>query len=279
VDFLVSCRTSYPPEILAELRSTSDWVWSLRRTKLIRDWTLRVLCSDALPPALPVLDSNRLAACKVSCRYTLALADKPFALGLILGLDASRSAWKAASAVPAYLHQINCEALPAGEREAVMETFRGLLAQGHAAWASLFSDVHIKVAEAGTETWHDLDAGDVDADDDHLIRFFHLPEAARPFVGNEVTLDLGFRSVRPTALNDFALQFPWLTSGFSALIIIDAGTEHVIATAQLFGDARPVIDTEDFGKGKKIRIEGEGQLVLPGSTVHIKWLPSSRRKK
>jgi pimeloyl-ACP methyl ester carboxylesterase len=273
-EFLVSCRQTYQPEILGELRQASDWVWGLRTKKVIRNWKLDIRFEEAdVASPRSAFEVDRFAKCEVSCRYSLVLTDQPFVLGLTLGLDAARSCWKEDSVVvPAYIHQIFLETMRTAERKAVAETLGSLLAHGEEAWAGLFENVRMRIAAAGTEAWHDLTAGDVEGDDGHLLKTFRLPDAARALIGEEVTLDLGFRSVRPPVLNDFTLQFPWLTLGFDALVVIEGATEHVFATSQLFGQARAAIEPEDYGKGKKIRISSERDLVLPGSNVRIKWL-------
>jgi pimeloyl-ACP methyl ester carboxylesterase len=281
-DFLVGCRSTYQPEVLAELRRAADKVWSLRKTKLIRNWNLEIRFDATLASPIPALKRGRFASCEVSCRYTLVLSDRPFVLGLTLGGDEARSAWKTDktdSFVLAYLHQIFLDTIPTGERQAVAETLGGLLARGEEVWASLFGNLRMRIAAAGTAAWHDLVAGEVKGGDGHLLRTFRLPEVARPLVGEEVTLDLGFRSIRPTALHEFTLQFPWLTLGFDALVVIESATDNVFATSQLFGQVRAAIESEDQGKGKKIRISSEGDLVLPESTVRIRWVRAQKEEE
>ena len=75
-------------------------------------------------------------------------------------------------------------------------------------------------------------------------------------------------------MNNFTLDFPWLTDGFNALVVIHGKTDYLVAAPQMFGPTKPIIDTDDVGDRQKVRIDGSKQLVLPESSVYIEWLPS-----
>jgi pimeloyl-ACP methyl ester carboxylesterase len=269
-EFLGRCRSySSAPDVLENLRSMSDWVWSLRETKLIRDWDFEIrFLRPGEQPHGSVLCLEGFSICEVKCRYTLLLTEQAFLFGLTLGLDAAKSAW---NVNPAYLHQIYLNAMKPADRESVAKELQKRMEEG--TWESLLENVQTRIAEAGTVAWQDLVSQHMDRNEGHLLTSLELPPAARSLIGKEVTLDLAFRSLRPNALNDFTLQFPWLTAGFKALVIVHGKLEYVVTTSQIFGQAKPVVETEDLGEVHRIRINGDKQLVLPGSSVRIEWLP------
>lgn len=269
-EFLARCRSyASAPDVLESLRSMSDWVWSLRETKLIRDWDFEIcFLSPTEQPQGSALRLEGFSICEVKCRYTLLLTEQAFVFGLTLGLDATKSAW---NINPAYLHQIYLSAMKPADRESVAKELQKRMAEG--TWGSLLENVRTRIAEAGTNAWQDLVSRPMDRNEGHLLTSLELPPAAQSLIGKEVTLDLAFRSLRPNALNDFTLQFPWLTAGFKALIVVHGKLEYVVTTSQLFGQAKPIVETEDLGEVHRIRINGDKQLVLPESSVRIEWLP------
>jgi pimeloyl-ACP methyl ester carboxylesterase len=271
-EFLAQCRDNVTGDVLQGLRFLSDWVWSLRQTKLIRDWKLDITFFEAdQRPSGSTLQLEGFSLCEVKCRYTLLLPEKPFVFGLTLGQDASKTGWKGN---PAYLHQIYLDSVRPVEREQISKTLRLKLIESPNALEALFEGVQMRIAEAGKEDWCDLVRVHTESSAAYLLAYFDIPEVAKPLVGKEVTLDLGFRSFRPNALCEFTLQFPWLTAGFDALIVIQGRTEYIVTSSQVFGQMKPVVSPpEDFGEGFKIRINGDKNVVLPGSSVHIEWLP------
>jgi pimeloyl-ACP methyl ester carboxylesterase len=269
-DFLARCRYSPVADVLENLRDLSDLVWSLRETKLIRDWDfeIRFLSPGQVPQGSSLGGLEGFSICEVRSSYTFLLTEPTLFFGLTLGVDAAKKAW---NANPAYLHQIYLGAMKPADRQAVTKSLRPLLVQG--AWDKLFENVRIRIAGAGAKLWYDLASQRMEHGEGHLLTFLDIPEEARSLVGKEVTLDFSFRSIRPTTLNNFTLQFPWLTKGFEALIVVYGKLEYLVTTSQIFGQTKPVVEPEDLGEVRQIRISGDKQLVLPDSSVRIEWLP------
>jgi pimeloyl-ACP methyl ester carboxylesterase len=269
--FLALCRDSLTTDCLQGLRALSDWVRNQRGSKLIREWNYHIsFYTPGSEHPESALQLEGFSVCEVHCSYTLLLTDQPFVLGLTLGAGAARRAWEAK---PAYLHQIFPGGMKTAEQKAVFNALRLRLKDSAGAWGSLFENVQVKVAEVGTTKWHDLVEPTVKTSEDSVLASFDLPLAAKPWVGREVTLKLEFRSLRPDVLNEFTLQFPWLTSGFEARITVYGATEYLFAAPYLMGPpSLPIGKSEDIGDGQEITIR-EKQLVLPGSSVRIEWLP------
>jgi pimeloyl-ACP methyl ester carboxylesterase len=274
-EFLARCRYSSAPEVLESLRGLSDWVWSLRETKLIRNWNFEIHFFGAgQQPRGSTLQLEGFSVCEVKCSYTFLLTEQSLLFGMTLGSDAAKIAW---SGNPAYLHQIYLGAMKPADREVVAKNLRRQLMNG--AWDILFENVRTRVAEVGTGTWYDLVGQSIQKSEGHLLTALEIPSAARSLLGKEVTLDFEFRSLRPNSLNDFTLQFPWLTAGFNALVVVHGELEYLVTAPQVFGQTKPVIETEDLGQIHHTRIGGDKQLILPGSVVRVEWLPKIKGEK
>jgi hypothetical protein len=138
------------------------------------------------------------------------------------------------------------------------------------AWNTLFENVRMRIREEKDNKFYDLIPTAPECGYSYVTTSFSVPEEARDLIGKEVVLDLGFRSIWPTALCDFTLEFPWLTYKCDAHVVIDGELEYLITSPNFWGDKTPTVEKQPYGDGYKVWVNAE-DLVLPGSSVPIRW--------
>jgi hypothetical protein len=266
---LLNPGTPPPPEVLSKLGQLCDWVWNHREEKFIRDWNFDLHFHDPAKKTSGKLNLEGFSIYEVKkCRYNLLLSEKPYSIGLTLGNIAARKLWKDN---PAYLHQIYISALKSSEKQAISKIFEEKLSDPLAAWESFFENDWIRVSEVGKNKWYDLKRAEPECDDRYIVAYYHLPDEAKELIGKEVTLDLGFKSLRPNSLDEFTLEFPWLTLGCDAQLIVRGDNEYLVLAPRIFTKTPPIVEVEDNYK----TIITTSDIVLPGSSVYIRWYPKA----
>jgi hypothetical protein len=258
-----------PPEVLSQLDQLSKWVLDHKEGKYIRDWNFELHFHDPAKKTSGKLDLEGFSIYEVKkCRYNLLLSEKPYSIGLTVSNIAARKLWKDN---PAYLHQIYISALKSSEKQAITKVFDEKSSDPLAAWEFFFENDWIKVSEVGKNKWYDLKRADPECGDRHVVAYYHLPDEAKELIGKEVTLDLGFKSLRPNSLDEFTLEFPWLTLGCDAQLIVRGENEYLVQSPRIFAKTSPTVEVEENYK----TIITTSNIVLPGSSVHIRWCPKS----
>jgi hypothetical protein len=260
---------SKPADVKRRLRAVSEWVWDLASQKLIFDWNFDLhFHAPNVKTTNSSLDIPGFSVYEVKkCNYNLRLPANPLCLGITFGEIETGSAWKRNLA---YLHQVYLDELSTSEKEAISETIHNYLSDPHLAWDAFFENVQIRMKEIDKDRAYTLQPLAPETGHSYVMREFRLPREAKRLIDKEVQLQISFRSLTPTSLCHFTVEFPWLTFRCDAQVVIHGKNQYVIKSNHSWGDSLPSVNMEDYGNMSKVRIRSD-DLVMPRSSVDIRW--------
>lgn len=270
-EFLERCRYEKPPAILARLHEFSEQVWRLRDKPLIRNWEFEIhfhapgeSVTAGLLEEFAVVEVRR-------CRYRLLLRDRSLTVAMALGrfaLDTLKPR------NPVYIHGIRTDAMSESEKQSVADAIQGgLAADAEQAWRCFFAGVRLRITDDGGRSFA-LAAGEKEPGNGYLATAFPIPPEANDLLGKEVTLDLGFKTIRPAGLSTFTVAFPWITAGCNVQVVIHGRLDFLTHSPHFVGDTGAKIEAESHGRFHTVQIKTD-DIVLPHSSVRIQWRPAT----
>jgi pimeloyl-ACP methyl ester carboxylesterase len=265
-DFLVDSRTWIKPESRTKLRRQLDDISDVQRSKSISDWNFDVLFeSKAIRVALAGFGITGFRAFEVrNCSYRFRMTQSFVKFGFAIGLIASGAIWNDEFA---FLHRILFGALPVEESGPIHQKLQEVVASGQSGWSRVFQSVLLKVRKPEDTQWHNLKEESIEQVTDGFVRRYSLPQEALGLIGQEVEIDISFRSLLPGEITDYTVSFPWLCDSFRAQIALDASPAFLVDSQAMRGNPEFKVNKDQLGK-----IEyRSNDVIFPGSYIRFEW--------
>jgi hypothetical protein len=262
-NFLKQCREWLSPQTLLKLREQLDDVWNLHLKKPIADWYFELSFESEELASTP--DGFGLAHCRpfrvVQCTYQRRIENSTVKFGFAIGDVVARGLW---SDEFAFLHSIKLAGLPEATGRTVREQLGAVLRNQQTAWPHLFEDFRIRVRLASDNTWHTLQLRDTEFVEDGFAAKLGVPDV---LVGQECVIDISFRSLIPSGITDYTVQFPWLCSGFRTRVTVNGAPSYLVGTTAMRGNPEIRMIREGATKLEY----SSADLVLPESFIRFEW--------
>lgn len=262
-NFLKQCREWLSPQTLLKLREQLDDVWNLHLKKPIADWYFELSFESEELASTP--DGFGLAHCRpfrvAQCTYQRRIENSTVKFGFAIGDVVARGLW---SDQFVFLHSIKLAGLPEATGRTVREQLGAVLRNRQTAWPRLFEDFGIRMRLTSDNTWHTLQLRGTEFVEDGLAVTLGVPDV---LVGQDCVIDISFRSLIPSGITDYTVQFPWLCSGFRTRVTVNGGPSYLVGTTAMRGNPKIGMIREGATKLEY----SSADLVLPESFIRFEW--------
>lgn len=281
--FLIECRYSDTPAIRARLRQLSERILAQRGSKLIKNWVYQVECfnRDQAPentlPWDPTLKNAGFCVTRIlQCQYQTLISGQPYTIAFAFGKAAESDAW---SANPAYVHFLHVDVLPKETRSAITTALDHVIKTSPTedAWDAVFRGVEFCITDKEGKNSIKLLSDKPTIANGVIARNFRIPENAKHLIDREGVISLGFDTIRPDALTDISIEFPWMTYLFKCDVTIHGKLDVLHVADHLFPDEKFDQDSEQLGIRSKISFRSP-DLILPDSFIRIRWHEESHKE-
>jgi len=266
VNFLKDCRRWINPKALQKLRSQIDQIWGLHQQRTIADWRFEVSFENQQLPATsnPFGIPNFRPFSVTECSYRRKIDKGVLKFGFAIGPIAAGALWTDDFA---FLHSIRFGALPPADGQILQDQLRTVLNTHSTAWSTLFETAAINIRHPEGTAWQPLVPSDIEFPNDGLVRTFLIPQEAADLIGEEAFVNVSFRGLLPSAINDYEVQFPWLCDGFIVRATVKGGPSYIATSQGMRGSA--ILQSKKEQQGK-VEYSSE-DLIFPGSYLHVEW--------
>ena len=263
-DFLRKSAGWIGPTSAKQLRGQMDDLWKFHQSRRITEWRFDLsFAGHEVPPGqsfgLPGYQSFTVR----ECSYTRRLDSARLWFGFALGTIATSDLW---SDDFVFLHRLLLAALTPNETQDVITTLRAVLRDPKGAWTKLFDALHVRF-EHGPRGFREMIPGELVSKGDGLICPFSLPDDASGLIGKDVRVDVTFRSLLPSSMQSYHVEFPWLCEGFSTVLSVERPVTVLVASQAMRGTDQAQRTEEGHGK---IKFSSDG-LVIPSSSIQFEW--------
>jgi hypothetical protein len=251
------------PASIVKLRGIADEIRGLHHGLHVSGFNLSLIFEEKEFPS----DHNENfglpghRAFELRCSYRRLVTKDCLKLGFAMGPIAYKSLWNDDFA---FLHSLSLTSISAEDSEKIKQQLRPVMGSGERGWAALFHQPSLRTSVNG-DKWHELRAGQIETENDGLIRKYYFPEQARSFVGQEVMIEAHFRGLVNSQIKGYNVTFPWLTEGFDVTVNVRGSATYFISS--------PALNGAHFKKEEepsKIAYSSS-DLVLPKSSIRFDW--------